>query len=401
VFGPGAGKGGSAGVEEQDASTGGSPDLGGSSGSGGGITMDVVVNTETSMPGCSNDPTVDDDEDGYTENDGDCNDCDPNTNPGAFDDGETTDGDGGPPVDVNCDGTPGGDTHECDEGIALDDTDAKNAARAIGLCKFVAEDATGKDKTWGVIEAKYVKADGTPGMNKLSHGILPNFGQNGKPQQGVNMLGLSSGTARGPSMPGYESPSGAQMGTTCAAPIPNMDSPSCPGVKSGAPNDPAALEVKLRVPTNTKSFKFYFNFYTYEFPIFICSQYNDFFVTLMNPKPEGSPNGNISFDQLKNPVSVNNSMLQVCKAQTAGGKKFECPLGEGLLAGTGFEGHAATGWLQTVAPLDLPPGSVVTLRWAIWDAGDQVLDSTVLVDNFEFSVEPAAGASTEPVPIPK
>jgi hypothetical protein len=47
------------------------------------------------------------------------------------------------------------------------------------------------------------------------------------------------------------------------------------------------------------------------------------------------------------------------------------------------------------------PGSVMTLRSAIWDSGDEILDSTVLIDNFTWSVEAASGAETTPVPVPK
>lgn len=400
VFGkPVTGKGGSAGSTTDGGAAGTSPGAGGMiGGTGGVIGMDVDVNGEGSPPtGCNFADSTDHDGDGYSFVDGDCNDCDVNINPGAFDDGSPS-ADGGAPVDTNCDGAPGGDTFECDTGLQIADNDAFNAAKAIGLCRKADANATGKDKTWGVLDARFVKADGTAGMNPLSHGLLPKFGA-ANVQQGATMLGLSSGTARGPSMPGYQSPGGADMGTDSNPPIPDMDTNACLGVTSGEPHDAAALELMIRVPTNAKSIKFNLNFYTYEFPVYICSPYNDFFVTLMTPKPSGSSDGNISFDQNGDPISVNNSMLQVCQKQSAGGKNFACPLGTGLLQGTGFEGHAATGWLQTSTSVE--PGSTVKLRFAIWDAGDHILDSTVLIDNFTFSVEPATGTVTEPIPNPK
>ena len=50
-----------------------------------------------------------------------------------------------------------------------------------------------------------------------------------------------------------------------------------------------------------------------------------------------------------------------------------CPLGVGDLAGTGFDvwqtkvgPDGATRWLQTQAPAQ--PGSIITIRFAIWDA---------------------------------
>ncbi len=42
------------------------------------------------------------------------------------------------------------------------------------------------------------------------------------------------------------------------------------------------------------------------------------------------------------------------------------------------------------------------LRYAVWDAGDHILDSSVLVDNFKFSADQASNTpTTKPVPTPK
>jgi hypothetical protein len=118
----------------------------------------------------------------------------------------------------------------------------------------------------------------------------------------------------------------------------------------------------------------------------------------MEPKPANLPDGNIAFDQDGNPISVNNSLLQVCQPQSAGGKQFNCPLGNSFLSGTGFEGHAATGWLTTTAPVDTVRGKEITLTWAIWDQGDGILDSTALIDDFQWSVDAADGTQTLPSP---
>lgn len=371
-------------------------------------TWDTSANTDPDASGtssCNTDPDEDFDNDGYSVNQGDCNDCDPNANPGAFD---IIGGvDGGVGVDEDCDGIVDNEVIDCDQGFDIDDKDAMNAAKSLGLCRTTTANAQGKDKTWGVISAKYVKADGSNGMDPLSHGIVPRFGAAGV-QEGMSMVVLSSGTARAHGQKGFESPEDAQMGTS-SNPPPGYpkDSTSCDNVFTGDEdcNDPAALELEIRVPTNAHSFSFNFNFYTYEYPSFICSRYNDFFVTLLDPKPKNLPDGNISFDQDGNPISVNNSLLQVCKPQTAGGKAFPCPLGTTLLGGTGFDEparngpHAATGWLQTKAPVE--PGTIITLRFAIWDTADHILDSTVLIDNFQWSVEPATAAETKPIDTPK
>ena len=223
------------------------------------------------------------------------------------------------------------------------------------------------------------------------------------------MLGLSSGTARQPTDPGYQGVNGYSSGVKSACPTGfPIESPSCSGAVSGnTANDPAGLELKIRVPTNAKSFSFNFNFYTYEWPNYVCTTFNDFFVALLNPATNANPPqyANISFDTQGNPVSVNNAFLEACNptigATNPGGKNFPCTLGVAILQGTGFDNdHAATGWLETVAPIT--PGSEMILRYAVWDAGDHILDSSVLVDNFKFSADQASNTpTTKPVPTPK
>lgn len=158
---------------------------------------------------------------------------------------------------------------------------------------------------------------------------------------------------------------------------------SCIGVcpAGGDPRDAAALEVKLRVPVVAQGLSFDFKFYTSEYPTWICSQYNDLFVAILDPIPPGLPEGNIAFDALGNPVSVNSGFLEVC-APDPGAACYMCYGGTAELQGTGFEGHGATGWHTTMAPVD--PGSLITLRFAIYDSGDGAFDSTVLIDNFRW-----------------
>jgi hypothetical protein len=329
------------------------------------------------------DPDADSDGDGYPLK-YDCNECDPNTNNGAHD----IPGNG---LDEDCSGTPDDEVMECDQGLAIDGSDPMDGARAMGICKT----ADPKGQEWGVIEAKWVKPDGTALTTDLEGvGILEDFGVN-LPQMGKTMVALSSGAARGPNQPGYENPSGHTKGYTSGTPSGYpKESPACPGVVTGSAQDGAALELRIRVPSNAKSFKYQQNFFTWEYSGYICSRYNDFYVAMMDPAPAGLADGNIAFDQDSNPISVNNSLLQVCNPGTYKGKTFTCPLGNSTLQGTGFEGHAATGWLTTQT--DVVPGKEITLRFAIWDSGDGSLDSTVLIDDFSWSAEPGNGTTTLP-----
>jgi hypothetical protein len=358
--------------------------------------------------------STDHDGDGFSFADGDCNDCDPNSNPGAFD--VPKDG-----IDEDCDGIVDDEPTGCDASATLDSADPYQAAQAIDICRKTTDAAMGKMRTWGVTSATFMAPDGTDGCSPgpcsssanfaLGHGNLTHLGVN-NPQQGSHMLALSSGTARDPNDPGYQSVSGfdKMFSVNYANGFP-LAAPACPGVTTGQPFDGAALVLTIRVPTNANSFSFDENFFSYEFPAFICSAYNDGFTVEMTPQPAGLSDPNLVFDQTGNPLSVNNSLLQVCDPQMAGGKQFTCPLGTATLMGTGFGidttvsdpagdgmSHAATGWLRTTVNVDPSlKGKPITLVFAIWDSNDGVLDSTALVDNFTWSTQP--GKST-PVTMP-
>jgi hypothetical protein len=354
------------------------------------------------------DPDADMDKDGWSPNQGDCNDCDPNVNPGAIDVPQQTDG--GPVTwgDEDCDGTPGDSAMPCDQGLALDDVNASDAAKAIELCAT----ASANDRKYGVISAAYVRADGTPFATPgLQTGIEGAWGTNVQVRGGANMLALSSGYSRTIGQTGACNGISCQTNAT-ATPPPGFpqDDPACPPTPKIA--DDVALELQIRAPSNATGYSFEFKFYSFEFPDWVCdtSGYNDQFVALVNPPPQGayvptgSSFGNISFDSNNHPVSVNMGFFDVCDptaptrfashCKSSGGTcpalpSPYCPLGVGDLAGTGFDtwhtgvGPAgATRWLVSQAPV--AAASTITIRFAIWDAGNAEFDSTVLIDDFHW-----------------
>lgn len=357
----------------------------------------------------------DSDEDGFTVDDGDCNDSDKNVNPGAYDFP-------GDLVDDDCSGDAAEESEACDGTLKLDSSDAKDAARALGLCKFVGEN----EKGWGVVSARFTDASGA---GKLSDpravGILPDFGA-AKPTDGGAFLAMSSGVARAPNQAGYTSdcdaldatcPLGGLLGCSGGLAPPAgypKEAPSCkaatsifsPGTKVF---NQAALELKIRVPNNASSFEFDSIFYTYEFPKFICSKFNDFFVVFKEPKPKDLPDSNIVFDTNGDSIGVNTGLLAVCDKSTQmadAPKQFACAQGTALLKGTGYgagestcpdAGGAATGWLHTKAPVD--GGEIITVRFAIWDTNDAILDSTVLVDAFKWSPDDSEVGTVPVIPI--
>lgn len=352
------------------------------------------------------------DGDGFTLEQGDCNDCDKAVNPGAFDFP-------GNSFDEDCSGKPAESAEaECDRGLDIASSAAEDAARAIGLCKFTSMDK----RDWGVISARFTTADGSGELDSpLQVGLLPKFGV-ALPRAGATILALSSGVARAPDQPGYTRPlsdafEADDQGHTPPQGFPKASS-VCPstvidGLFRRVLNQ-AALEVKIRVPTNAFSLSFDSIFYSYEYPDFICQPFNDFFITLLEPHAQGD--GNIVFDSNGDPIGVNNGLLAVCDPALQDPdavKKFECLQGTTLLNGTGFGageyssrglfgetvggGGASTGWLTTLSPVSA--GSVITLRFAVWDTGDSDMDSTVLIDRFGWSVEQPKTATTKPTPI--
>ena len=402
--------------------TGGSPSQGGA-GAGstqggnennGGSTTNFMGSGGSGPGSCTSGPNDDLDGDGFTVAAGDCNDCDPNTNPGALevagDDG-TGGGGGYVAVDEDCDGTVDNvAVASCDDSLALDSADPLDGARAIELCKQAAN-----DQDWGVVSAQWVRADGSPATATQQVGILTTFGTNNLPRAGARLLGLSSGRARTPGQPGACG-SASCAGTGLGTPPPGYPQ-NAPGCQiSDAIYDDIGLELAVRAPTNATGYKFDFKFYSFEYAEWVCTTFNDQFMALVNPAPAGALDGNISFGSNGAPVSVNIAFFDVCEgcqnwAQNCGSgcpppPAMCCPAGTAELAGTGFDtwsgtfddGNAGgTSWLQTQAPVE--GGSTFTIRYGIWDTGDGNLDATSVIDNFEWIANGGTvTVGTTPVP---
>ena len=363
--------------------------------------------------GSGNDPDKDYDGDGYPLKN-DCNECNKKINAGARD----IAGNG---IDEDCSGTPDDEPESCDADLDVAPGDAYEAAAAMGLCRKADKNGVG----WGLLDAKFVQADGKamPG-SKLNVGVLPKFGDKNKPKEGKRFFVLSTGVARSPVDQGYVGASltspggtGAQSGLPDGYP---KEAPSCQDVPnyevSNQAFDSGGLRVKIRVPSNAKSFSYEHFFLTEEFPQWVCTKFNDFFVTLMTPTPAGLDDANIAFDSQNNPIGVNSGLFRVCKAGEydigaaagfgGGGstvkRQFDCPDGNSRLKGTGprYEGSpggqpgGGTGWLTTTAPVE--GGQEITLTFAVWDSGDRNLDSTVFLDNFQWSLESTGTVDTTP-----
>lgn len=297
---------------------------------------------------------------------------------------------------------------ECDSSLTAGG-DAEDVAKAMGICATVAKEG------YGLVSAEFTqgyKRKDAP--NAAQHGILGKFGNVLKPRHGSKLAVLSTGYAQeyngGSNAPfGGEIPNGKAWGPVNPfnpeqgnGTAPNgFPKPAAGCQQSKAVNDVINLKLTLKAPPNASGLKFDFNFFSGEWPAYICSRFNDGFIAYLSAKGfnNGTPD-NISFDKDKNPVSVNNGFFDRCtpgvETGCAGGKTATsvCPGGPDELGGTGFgvtgewcpgstsAGGGATGWLTSQAPVTA--GEEFTIEFMIWDAGDGILDSSVLLDNFTW-----------------
>jgi len=215
-------------------------------------------------------------------------------------------------------------------------------------------------------------------------------------QEGQRLLALSSGSARRSLDVGYVPPAGFSKGYEHGTPSGYPKGwPSCPGAApADAALDGVALQVVVRVPVNAHGVRFDFAFYAWDFPTFLCTQYNDYFTAILAPQPPGLQDGNTCFDATGTTMGVNADILRACKPQTYNAVSYACPLGQAQLGGSGYDdavnGYGvSSGWMRTQAPVE--PGDTITLLFAVWDSTDGSYDSTTLVDNLVFE---AAGLGT-------
>jgi len=284
------------------------------------------------------------DKDGYVGGD-DCNDYNPFVNNGAIE----LQGDN---VDNNCNGQIDEATGAC-SGDNLDTNDPMSYAKAIDLC------ATVKESSFPTLASPQAR------------GIKMQYGPPNIPQAGKNMTVLSSGNVAATGDPGYVNPQpGTQFTNAAGYPAPG-------GVcqNSGSVYDFTEWKLVLQVPANALSFSYDFNFMSAEYPEWVGTQFNDKFFAILDSK---AFQGNISFDAKGNCISINNGFFSVCQG---------CSQGATQLAGTGYDNGigGGTGWLTTTAPVT--PGETITLRFIIFDEGDHIYDSAVLIDNFRWDIK--------------
>jgi len=402
--------------------------------------------------------TTDCDGDGWKEGDGDCCDlpgaCGANpalVNPGAVE----VLGNG---IDDNCNGKQDlydlPDTASCDANLSSNSSTGGDYAKALGICRTTTTAPALKDKTWGLIEAKLVRADGSALGDTRARSIRNTYGSlQPATLEGQRAVVLSTGIAAdkvqsnpGPNLSGglvstEHTPTSTVDLATCSDPLCIKDwfttdnlplkkaselpvAPMCGDGSTGEPKlarDSVMLALKLRAPTNARAFQLSSYFLSSEFPNFVCSDYNDQFAVLVDtPKPTSPVPNPVDKNLMvfadangKWPVGINiakgTSLFTVCDLPCAtdvakGGNKevslASCSLGAGQLVNTGFgvnSGSCPSGggtfWLTTSG--NVVPGQLVTLRIVIWDVGDHAFDSTAVLDGFKWLLDATVPGTAE------
>ena len=311
------------------------------------------------------DDLVDKDGDGATLCD-DCNDNDPNVNKSAME----VQGD---KVDNNCNTMIDEAPAACDANLPFASADPNDYAKAMEICP----------DPFFLSAAFPTLADAKAHRIPLDYGLYV-------PKGGKNFSALSTGLAGDSGDPGFVKP---QIGTAFKNTLPNplpMGAVKCidGGGMMQTFKDPATVndltefKVTLKVPSNAKSFSYDFNFMSAEYPEFVCTQFNDKFLAVLDSKKF---KGNISFDAKGNAVTINNGFFTVTKAADLAGTGYDLddfgkPIGGG------------TGWLTTTAPVT--PGETITLRFILFDEGDRIYDSVAVLDNFKWSLNAAMAPVT-------
>ena len=232
---------------------------------------------------------------------------------------------------------------------------ATSLAQALGIDPSLIESA----------RLTYLSDSGTP--DPISYGVVSGSIGNYFPTQGSDFVVLSSGNVQD-----IVPPNNTGSKTT------NL---SGDGASDGGGDENVRLTLVLKIPPDAKSFNFDFVMYSEEFPEFIGSAFNDFFIAEVGEFAVTFNNSvitdttNISFDENGVPVSINSSFFDSDVTQ---------------ITNTQFDG--ASFLLTTYSPFNgtqtnIPVGDTFVVSFAVGDVGDEVLDSAVFLDNFNFSTK--------------
>ena len=172
-------------------------------------------------------------------------------------------------------------------------------------------------------------------------------------------------------------------------------------------NDLLWMQFDTAVPVGTNGFSFDFAYFSAEFPEYVATEFNDIFLAWSASE---TYTGNLCFinDQ---PCTV----TALCDGDATCPNLAYCDdsanfffaqcanlVANNELAGTGFDGvGGATGWFT--ASGSAAPGEDLQLTFGLFDMGDSIYDTAVLLDNWQWDCEGCVpsevmGCGIEPTP---
>lgn len=143
--------------------------------------------------------------------------------------------------------------------------------------------------------------------------------------------------------------------------------------------DYAHMAMRARVPETADALVYQFAFFSAEYPQWANQDapFNDMYVAWLESE---AWTGNVSFDELGHPISINGVFLDYLDAESD--LCTETPCEAPQLDGFAMDGHAGTRWLETVAPV--VPGEEIEMVFAIFDMSDAAFDTAVVLDGVHW-----------------
>jgi len=331
--------------------------------------------------------------------------------------GEDTDGGGA----TGGEGSTGGMTNEVCQApgdLMPCDADTTDPFRAIGLdCPFLPNQSIpiqnelfeSEDPTaWRIARQFGSHVDETSGEPAwgpregeqfliITTGQFPELDENGVllMEEGVTESGTSNDNPDDKSLPAPMSPDRGSASGNGGTPFVDCDGVNdCSDsiedqwdLGNGDANDMVWFQFDVPVPGGTYGFSFDFAYFSAEFPEFVDTSFNDIFAVWAASE---TYTGNLCF--------VNDQPCTVTALESSvqfGGADPE-------LVGTGFDGidfgdeptAQATGWFEAKGSAE--PGEMLQLTFALFDMGDSIYDTAVIMDNFRWDCEGCVPTEVDP-----
>ncbi len=165
----------------------------------------------------------------------------------------------------------------------------------------------------------------------------------------------------------------------------------------------------LTVPMDAQAVSFDFMLISSEYPQYVCTQFNDTFLAIIeDPAISNGAPTNISFDDEGTEFSINSGYFETPDEWTEdlSGTGYDTPNPDAMCTGTSSATctvpdpcppanntvGSGTGWLRTYSPVT--PGADSTIAFAVYDDGDGLLDTCVIIDNFRWHTTPVESPFT-------